>query len=176
MPSIACAIFPTPIGPCAIAWTPAGIAGVLLPEADQDATRRRLRARFPGAADAAPPAPIAHAIDSITALLQGLTRDLTEVPLDWTGVPDFPRRVYEVARTIPPGSTRTYGDVAARVGAPGAAQAVGQALGANPFPLVVPCHRVLAASGDLGGFSAPGGAATKRRLLEIEGAIAKRLF
>ena len=85
-------------------------------------------------------------------------------------VPDFHRRVYQVARTIPPGKTLTYGDVARRLGDPGAAQAVGQALGRNPFAIIVPCHRVVAAGGRIGGFSANGGAATKRRILAIEGA------
>ena len=91
-------------------------------------------------------------------------------------MPALARRVYEVARTIPPGATLTYGEIAARLELPGAARDVGQALGRNPFPLVVPCHRVVAAGGRLGGFSARGGAATKRRLLAIEGAIAPDLF
>ncbi len=86
------------------------------------------------------------------------------------GVPEFHRRVYEAARAIPPGNTLSYGDIAKRAGVPGAARAVGQALGRNPFPIVVPCHRVLAAGGKIGGFSAQGGVETKRRMLEIEGA------
>ena len=90
------------------------------------------------------------------------------------GVPEFHRRVYEAARAIPPGNTLSYGDIAKRVGAPGAARAVGQALGRNPFPIVVPCHRVLAAGGKIGGFSAQGGVATKRRMLAIEGARVER--
>ena len=89
-----------------------------------------------------------------------------------TGVPDFDRRVYAEARSIAPGETRTYGEIAARLGDPGLSRAVGQALGRNPFVIVVPCHRVLAAGGKAGGFSAPGGVETKRRLLEIEGARA----
>ena len=93
-----------------------------------------------------------------------------------TGVPEFHRRVYAAARTIPPGETWSYGEVAERIGERGGAQAVGQALGRNPFPIVVPCHRVLAADGALRGFSAPGGTATKRRMLEIEGAAAPALF
>jgi methylated-DNA-[protein]-cysteine S-methyltransferase len=89
--------------------------------------------------------------------------------LDFEGLPAFNRRVYELARTIGPGATLTYGDIALRLGSPGTARAVGQALGQNPWPIVVPCHRVLAADGRMGGFSAPGGVATKRRMLEIEG-------
>jgi methylated-DNA-[protein]-cysteine S-methyltransferase len=109
------------------------------------------------------------ATDGIVALLAGAKRDLREVLLDMAGIPEFNRRVYELARTIPPGSILTYGEIAMRLGAPGTARAVGQALGQNPFPIVVPCHRVLAADGRMGGFSAPGGVATKRRMLEIEG-------
>jgi methylated-DNA-[protein]-cysteine S-methyltransferase len=107
---------------------------------------------------------------AIAALLRGEPRDLSGVELDMQGVPPFHRRVYEVARGIPAGSTLSYGEVAARLGSPGSARAVGQALGRNPFAIVVPCHRVLAAGGRIGGFSANGGARTKLRLLEIEGA------
>ena len=106
------------------------------------------------------------------ALLGGARPDLTSVPLDLSGVPEFHRRAYEVARTIPPGRTLTYGDIAHRLGQPGSAQAVGQAMGHNPFPIIVPCHRVLAAGGKDGGFSARGGVGTKRRMLVIEGALA----
>src|SRR5262250_2974216 len=91
------------------------------------------------------------------------------------GVLEFDRRVYEMARTIAPGETLSYGDVATRLGDPAAAREVGQALGRNPFPVIVPCHRVVAAAGKLGGFSAPGGTATKRRLLAIEAARAPSL-
>jgi methylated-DNA-[protein]-cysteine S-methyltransferase len=94
---------------------------------------------------------------------------LSFVALDMTGVPEFNQRVYQAARTIRPGTTVSYGDIARQLGIPGSARAVGQALGRNPFPIVVPCHRVLAADGKTGGFSAPGGAATKLRMLAIEG-------
>jgi methylated-DNA-[protein]-cysteine S-methyltransferase len=114
---------------------------------------------------------IAQAIDGIVALLDGQARDLTDVPLDFDeSVPAFHRRVYDVARTIRPGTTLSYGEIAVRVGEPDAARAVGQALGRNPIPIIVPCHRVLAANGGTGGFSAPGGTATKLQLLAIEGA------
>ncbi len=103
--------------------------------------------------------------------MHGQPVDLTPVALDMEGVPPFYRRVYDIARTIPPGRTLTYGDVAIKLGDPTNARAVGQALGRNPFPIVVPCHRVLAAHGSIGGFSASGGAATKRRMLMIEGAL-----
>ncbi len=110
------------------------------------------------------------AIADIVALLDGGACDLSCVALDMEGVADFDRKVYEVARTIAPGETMSYGAIAARLGDPGAARGVGQALGRNPFAIVVPCHRVVTADGGLGGFSAAGGSATKRRMLEIEGA------
>ena len=162
------ALFDTSIGRCGIAWGGRGVVAVRLPEADDAGTRRRVLLRAPDAREA-PPAAVWDAIDGIVALLRGEPSDLSAVPLDMTGVPPFHRRVYEVARTIRAGATLTYGDVAARLGAPGSARAVGQALGRNPFPIVVPCHRVLAAGGRVGGFSASGGAAVKLRLLLIEG-------
>lgn len=170
------ALFDTALGRCAIAWGPRGIVGVELPGSDDRSTRRRIARSLPGATEAAPPEDMARAIDEIVALFEGEPRDLSEVVLDMDGVPEFNRRVYEAARTIPPGETLTYGEVAERIGERGAAQAVGQALGRNPFPIVVPCHRVLAAGGGLGGFSAPGGVDTKRRMLAIEGAGAPALF
>ena len=164
------ALFDTAIGRCAIAWGDRGVAGVQLPEAGEVETRARMLHRFPAAGEAAPPAEVQQAIDRMAALLRGEASDLSTVALDMDGVPEFHRRVYEAARTIPPGKTLSYGDIARRVGVPGAARAVGQALGRNPFPIVVPCHRVLAAGGKIGGFSAQGGVETKRRMLAIEGA------
>ena len=103
----------------------------------------------------------------MTALLRGEARDLSAVPLDMEGVSEFDRRVYEIARSIPPGRVLTYGEVASRLGINNA-RAIGQSLGRNPIAVIVPCHRVVAADGRLGGFSANGGASTKRRLLAIE--------
>jgi len=114
------------------------------------------------------PEEVRRAVDQILSLLRGETSALDAIPLDMEQVPPFQRRVYEMARGISPGQTISYGDLAVRMGQPGAARAVGQALGRNPFPLVVPCHRVLAADGRMGGFSANGGVATKLRLLTIE--------
>lgn len=162
-------LFDTAIGWCGIAWNERGVAGVELPDRSESATRERLRHRFPGVPDAAPPPGVARAIEAIAALLQGEASDLSGIALDLDPVAPFERGVYELARTIPPGETLTYGEVASRLGAAGAAQAVGRALARNPFPIVVPCHRVMAAGGKLGGFSAPGGSSTKRRLLAIEG-------
>lgn len=162
------ALFDTPIGPCGIAWAGERIAGVSLPGADEAATRRRMQKAHPGFDELAPPAFVATVIARIRGVLEGAKDDLADVPLAMDGVADFNRRVYEVARAIPPGRTLTYGEVAARIGEPHASQAVGQALGHNPFAPVVPCHRVLAAGGRSGGFSAPGGVDTKLKMLEIE--------
>jgi methylated-DNA-[protein]-cysteine S-methyltransferase len=161
-------LFETAIGSCAIAWGGSGVLALQLPEADNDRTRARMLRRWPDAREEPPPPTVQRAVDGVVALLSGGAVDLSTVPLDMGCVPAFDRRVYEVARTIPPGQTLTYGDVAARLGDPGAAREVGQALGRNPFAVIVPCHRVLAAGGKTGGFSATGGVATKLRLLEIE--------
>jgi O-6-methylguanine DNA methyltransferase len=163
-------LFDTAIGRCGVAWSERGVAGLQLPEASDLKTRARMLRRFPGAREGAPPPEVRAALDLIVALLRGETSDLSTVALDMEGVPLFHRRVYEVARTIPPGATLSYGEIAARLGEPGMAREVGQALGRNPFALIVPCHRVVAAGGQAGGFSANGGVATKLRLLSIEGA------
>src|SRR6266446_3649088 len=164
------ALFDTAIGRCGIAWGECGVAGVQLPEAGEAETRARMLHRFPAAGETAPPPGIRQAVEGIVALLRGEASDLAGVALDMDQVPEFHRRVYDAARTISPGETLSYGDIARQVGVPGAARAVGQALGRNPFPIVVPCHRVIAAGGRIGGFSAQGGIATKRRMLAIESA------
>ena len=165
------ALFDTAIGKCGIAWGERGIVGVQLPEGGEPETRARMLHRFPAAGETAPPPEVKHALDSIVALLHGKANDLSTIALDMDDVSPFHRRVYEEARAIPPGKTLSYGDIAVRLGARGAARAVGQALGQNPFPIVVPCHRVLAAGAKVGGFSAHGGTATKLRMLAIEGAL-----
>lgn len=171
------ALFPTAIGTCGIAWGPAGIVAVQLPDADDAATRQRLwrNAGEPLPAAEPPPA-VQAAIAGVQALMAGERRDLLEVELDTTRLTLFHQRVYDFARRIPPGQTRTYGEVAQALGDPQLARAVGQAMGANPFAPIVPCHRVMAAGGKPGGFSARGGAATKLRMLAIEGALAPDLF
>jgi len=165
------ALFETPLGACGIAWSARGITGLQLPETSAEATRARLRRRWPGAVEAEPPADVRLAIEKVLQLLAGAALDLLDVTLDLDGVPEFHRKVYDVARTIPPGRTLTYGDIARRLGVPQEAREVGQALGRNPVAIIVPCHRVLAANGRMGGFSANGGVTTKRRMLEIEGAL-----
>lgn len=170
------ALFETAIGRCGVAWGERGIVGVQLPEGRDARTRARVQRRFPEARELPPPPDVRRAVDHMAALLRGEASDLSTVVLDMEGVPPFHRRVYEVARTVLPGTTVSYGALAARLGAPGSARAVGQALGRNPFAIVVPCHRVLAAGGKTGGFSASGGVTTKLRMLTIEGADQPGLF
>ncbi len=163
-------LFDTAVGRCGVVWSPRGLLTMQLPEGRESDTRARLSRRFPEAVEITPPVDIQRAIDAIVALLRGESRDLSEIALDMQRVPPFHQRVYAVARTIPPGATLTYGEIAGRLGDRGSARAVGQALGRNPFAIVVPCHRVLAAGGKVGGFSAGGGITTKLRLLGIEAA------
>lgn len=163
------ALFDTAMGRCGIAWTEGGVVAVELPAGREEKTRARLLRRCPVAREAPPPPEVQRALDGIAALLRGEASDLDGVTLDMDRVPPFDQRVYEVARTIRPGWTLSYGELAARLGARDAARDVGQALGRNPFPIIVPCHRVVAAGGKVGGFSARGGVATKLRLLSIEG-------
>src|SRR3989475_5070544 len=159
------ALFATPIGRCAIVWSERGIAAVRLPERRDSETRARLLKRFPHAREALPPRPVQDALARVVALLQGQAIDLSSIALDLDGVPDFDREVYRVARSIPCGSTTTYGEIAARLNEPGSARDVGMALARNPFAIVVPCHRVLAAGGEAGGLSATGGVTTQRGVL-----------
>lgn len=165
-------LFETAIGWAGIAWGEAGLKAVHLPERDAEVARRSFLRRFPEAEPCETQPEVAAAIAAIRALLAGEPADLTGVRLDQSQTPDFHARVYEIARAIPPGETLTYGEIAERLGDKLLARDVGQALGKNPWPIVVPCHRVTAAGGKLGGFSARGGAQTKLKLLAIEGAKA----
>jgi methylated-DNA-[protein]-cysteine S-methyltransferase len=153
--------FETTLGTCGITWSDAGVTGVLLPGA-RGLTRR------PGPARPTVPDAVRDAVTAIVALLEGEQTDLRWVALDESGIDRFRRSVYAAAREIPPGATASYGDIARAIDKPDAPRAVGHALGENPFPIVVPCHRVLSSTGALHGFSAPGGIVTKRRMLEIE--------
>ncbi|MEH6951495.1 methylated-DNA--[protein]-cysteine S-methyltransferase [Nitrobacter sp. NHB1] len=164
------ALFDTAIGTCGIVWSARGIKAVQLPLSDEDKTRARIRQRFGKLAEAIPPAGVRTAIDGMIALLEGKPKDLSDVVLDLDGVCEFDRGVYDIARSIPPGRTVTYGDIARRLGGVELSRDVGQALGRNPCPIVVPCHRVLAAGDKPGGFSANGGIAAKLKMLAIEGA------
>jgi methylated-DNA-[protein]-cysteine S-methyltransferase len=161
-------IFATAIGDCAVAWGARGLTGVWLPESNATRLRVRIARRLPQARELAPPPRVVAAILAITRLLQGERLDLRDIDIEDSGLDPFDRRVYDAARAIAPGRVVTYADLAARIGGASSARSVGQSLGRNPFPIVVPCHRIVAAGGELGGFSAPGGSATKRRLLTIE--------
>ncbi|MBE2315977.1 MGMT family protein [Solirubrobacter sp. CPCC 204708] len=164
--------FETAIGECALEWSDDGLTHAYLPRSfpldERPRTGGAATSGSPPATAVSPPAFVLAAADGIAALFAGEPRDLREVPLDLTGVEAFAAAVYAATRAVGPGEVCTYGDLARAVGSPGAAQAVGRALGSNPFPIVVPCHRVLSSTGALHGFSAPGGIVTKRRMLEIE--------
>jgi len=163
------ALFETAIGTMAIAWGANGIVSVRLPEASASATRARLARRYPEGSEELPPPGVDLAVRDIARLIAGERVELSRIALDMSDIPELNRRVYGAARTILPGETRTYREIAREIGeGPAAARAVGQALGANPFAVVVPCHRVLAAGGATGGFSARGGVTMKMRLLAIE--------
>ncbi len=166
------ALFDTPIGACAIVWCGARVTGAALPAPLTERLADLVARRHPGAREAAPPPFVAEAIEAIVALLSGEPHDLKDIPLDLDELGAFERGVYALARDIPPGQTRTYGELARELGDVALSRRVGQALGRNPFPIIVPCHRILAAGGRTGGFSAPGGVDTKFRILEIERANA----
>lgn len=164
-------LFETAIGHCGIVWSGRGVAGVQLPARSARATRDQVLRRFPQALESlSRPAAVQGAIDDMVALLGGRPKDLAHVTVDEDGISEFNRRVYQIARGIPAGRTLSYGEIAERLGDRSLAREVAQALSQNPTPIVVPCHRVLAAGGKMGGFSAPGGVRTKLRLLTIEGA------
>ncbi|QKV19230.1 methylated-DNA--[protein]-cysteine S-methyltransferase [Oricola thermophila] len=170
-------LFDTALGRCGIAWGAGGIVAVSFPEVDDDGTLARLRRRAAGAVEAAEaPEAIATVISGIRKLSDGGDARFGEAPLDFGGVGDFERSVYDLTRRIAPGEIRTYGEIARELGDVALSRRVGQALGNNPFPIVVPCHRVVGAGGTMTGFSAPGGTETKRRLLKIEGAIGPDLL
>lgn len=169
-PDLSFTLFDTAIGCCGIAWSARGVSGVCLPEKDARATRARLLRRAPGAVEATPPEHVRRIIGDIARLLRGEAVDLRYVALDSGDQSHFNRRVHDVARNIAPGATLSYGEIAERLGDRTLAREVAQALSENPYPIIVPCHRVLAAGGKMGGFSGPGGVRTKLRLLSIEGA------
>jgi len=167
-------LFETPLGACGLAWTEAATCGgtlavscLQLPEATAKATEQRIARKSGGTRTDAPPA-IAEVVQKISKHLRGELQDFLNVPLDLAGVADFVRQVYEAALRIPAGETSTYGELAKALGRPTEARAVGQALARNPIPIIIPCHRVLAAGGRFGGFSAPGALLTKTKLLAIE--------
>lgn len=177
MKNAAYCLFETPIGACGIAWrgtadsaSQAIVTAVQLPEATPQATESRIARKAGSSRASAPPREIVAVIEKIRLHLGGKVQDLRSVAVDLSDATPFSRQIYEATREIPPGQTRTYGEIAKAVGQPASAQEVGQAMAKNPVPIIVPCHRVSAAGGRLGGFSAPGGPATKAKLLALEGA------
>lgn len=162
-------LFPTSLGECGIAWRGDTVIATQLPDIDPARTQASL-AKQTGGQKADPPETIRRAIRAITALLDGQKPDLDFIACDMQAVEPFSRAVYDATRAIPVGQTRTYGEIAEALGGKQLSQRVGQALGRNPFPIVVPCHRVMGANGTLTGFSATGGISTKLKMLEIEGA------
>jgi len=167
-------IFETTIGWAGLAWAEGGLVGAHLPERDPTIVRKYFARRVPEATEAPPTPEIEQLIESVRALMRGEKPDLSTARLDLARVPEFNAKVYEITRRIPAGETLTYGDIATQLGDRLLARDVGAALGKNPWPIIVPCHRVTAAGGKLGGFSARGGAMTKLKLLEIEGAAAAK--
>jgi methylated-DNA-[protein]-cysteine S-methyltransferase len=164
--------FATSIGECGVAWNGAAICSVMLPSRSADGVGVDLHRRHPDATPTSPPPTVQEAIDRMTALLDGVPDDLHDIEVDLGGASAFAQQVWQLTRAVRPGETTTYGEIATQLGMPHVAREVGQALGRNPVPLIVPCHRVLGAGGKLVGFSAPGGVETKLKILAIEGAAA----
>jgi methylated-DNA-[protein]-cysteine S-methyltransferase len=166
-------VFDTAFGACGLRWNRVGVTRLALPQAKADKTEQRVTS---GAdhrrADGAPAAIMALVAD-IQRYFAGEEIDFSAVAVDVQGRNDFEHGIYKAARAIGFGYTVTYGELARRAGAPGLTRETGQALGRNPVPLIVPCHRIVAANGRLGGFSAPGGNATKERMLALEGSRLK---
>ncbi len=161
-------LFATAIGTCGVAWSERGVARLQLPECDPAATERMLAKRAVRAGTTLPSA-IDHLITQLQAYASGHRVDFASTLLDLANINAFEQSVYAAARAIPWGQTQSYGEIARQIGSPDAARAVGQALGRNPLPIIIPCHRVLAKNHGIGGFSAHGGTRTKERLLGLEG-------
>ena len=164
-------VFDTALGGCGVAWSDRALVAVQLPGRDRAATERRLVARARSTGVAEPPPWVAALIGDIRRYLDGERVDFSNVPVDFASLDPFRRELYGAMRALAWGTTTTYGALARAIGRtePAAARDVGEAMGRNPTPIVIPCHRVLAAGNKLGGFSAPGGAATKAKLLALEG-------
>ena len=170
-------LFDTKLGRCGLVWGPGGIKAASFPEETDAATRARLlRGRSAAEETSSPPQAVARIIEDVRALFEGAPRDLAYADLDLDGLPEFDRAVFDLTLAIKPGETRAYGDLARDLGDAGLSRRVGQALGRNPIPIIVPCHRVVGANGLMTGFSAPGGTGAKMKLLRIEGALEPDLF
>jgi methylated-DNA-[protein]-cysteine S-methyltransferase len=163
-------IFETAIGFCGIGWNDTGITRVQLPARSAETAERLMLRRTPGAGPSMPTPMVSKAVAAVKHYFEGNETDFSHFKLDLDGLDEFFIRVYAAARRVKWGHTTTYGTVAKELGCgPEAAPDVGQALAKNPIPLIIPCHRVLGAGGKIGGFSAPGGTATKMRMLGLEG-------
>lgn len=163
-------VFETAAGFCGISWNESGVTRFQLPTKAAESTERLLLRRIPTASPATPPAEVMDTIAAVKRYFDGEAVDFSGVRLDLGEQDDFFRRIYDAARRVEWGHTTTYGTLARQLGAgPEAARDVGQAMAKNPVALIIPCHRVLAAGGKIGGFSAPGGSDSKRRMLELEG-------
>lgn len=172
MASLHFQIFDTALGACAVLWRDALVTRILLPAIREEGLLVAIAHAHRAAEASTPPAAIAELTSKIAALTHGAPQDFASAPLDRSAIEPFAARVYAALDKIGFGEATTYGAIAEELGDRTLSRAVGAALGANPFPIVIPCHRVTGAQGAIGGFSAPGGADTKRRLLEIEGAFA----
>lgn len=156
------ATFPTPLGTCAIAWNEQGLTRFLLPDPERPSH---------GHTEAEPPSWVRDIITRVQRHLAGELQDFSDVPFDFARLPEFVRAVLRATLLVKPGRTSSYGEIAHAIGQPAAAsRAVGSALGGNPWPLLIPCHRIVSSAGNMTGFSGPGGVATKVRLLALEGA------
>lgn len=163
-------VFDTALGFVGIAWSDMGLTRLCLFQRDRAAVERRMeRLGVAAGADSNAPEWIAALVRDVRAYAGGEEIDFSGVPVDLRGVDDFRLAIYAAARKLGFGETTTYGELAKRAGHGGLPRETGQALGANPVPLVVPCHRILAAGGKIGGFSAPGGSTAKERMLALEG-------
>jgi methylated-DNA-[protein]-cysteine S-methyltransferase len=166
-------VFETAAGFCGIAWSDAGITRFMLPSSTAEATEHNLQRRVANARAGTPPAHVVAAIEAAQRYFAGEQIDFSDLQLDLSGQDAFFKQIYAAARRVGWGHTTTYGTLAKEIGAgPEVARSVGQAMAKNPVPLIIPCHRVLAAGGKLGGFSSPGGSATKERMLALEGSLA----
>lgn len=170
-------LFDTPIGSCGVAWNDGGLTWLQLPEEDDDTTSARLRLKTGEADEAAAlettPAWVKDAVARVREHLAGRPQDLSRIPRDISRITPLTAKIYRAAQAVPAGRTATYGELASRVGSPRAARAVGRAMATNPWPVIVPCHRVVAAGGGSGGFSAYGGLVTKEKILRLEGGTLK---
>ena len=165
-------LFGTAIGQCALTWRGGRLTGVFLPALNDAAERRAIEKRAKGSTASAPAPFVVRAIDRINRLCSGEAVTFEDTPLERSSIEPLCNRIYDILLCVPFGKTTTYGAIAEELGDKSLSRAVGAAMGSNPFPIIIPCHRVTGAGGKLGGFSAPGGASAKRQLLEIEGAFA----